>query len=530
MTLEPDLIVGADVDSSAEHEPMQLAGGRVVSLRFMRTALRRRRRLWLSLAAAGLLVGAGYHLVVPVKYSAISTLYLAAPPGTDQTVASSDNLAMLQTAGVGQRAIALLGEHGITPSELLGKEPGTAVSDNVLTITISGPSSAEAVRRVNAVATAYLAFRAQQVNAQNQALVTAANQQIAKLQSQISGLTARINALGAPATSQQLSSLVTQRSTATSQVADLQQSVQTDNLDTLSVSKGSRVITSGTPVDTSKKKVLVLDGLTGLAAGLGLGLFVVVLEAVLSDRLRRREDIAAVLGAPVDVSVGRVGRRGLFFRSSIRAMVSAPEPGVQILAQYLGDRLAVSGPKPTELVVAVDDVGVPAAAMAVLAGTLSSAGKRVVLVDSTANRVLGRALGASQVGFRAVPVGRAPSVTLLVPPKPWEPDEDGRWEAGLAEAADADAVLVVATVDPAVGAWHLRSWAADAVLAVSAGRSTGQRIDAVAELLDAADVTVSSAVLLGADADDESVGLPEPGASVFGRRLGSVHRAMATLT
>jgi hypothetical protein len=52
----------------------------------------------------------------------------------------------------------------------------------------------------------------------------------------------------------------------------------------------------------------------------------------------------------------------------------------------------------------------------------------------------------------------------------------------------------------------------------------------VAELLEVADVSVSSVVLLGADASDDSVGIPEPefGASDSGRRLGLVPASRST--
>ena len=52
----------------------------------------------------------------------------------------------------------------------------------------------------------------------------------------------------------------------------------------------------------------------------------------------------------------------------------------------------------------------------------------------------------------------------------------------------------------------------------------------MAEILEAANITVDSAVLLGADANDDSVGIPEPGAAVFGRRLGLVPIAEPALT
>jgi hypothetical protein len=128
-----------------------------------------------------------------------------------------------------------------------------------------------------------------------------------------------------------------------------------------------------------------------------------------------------------------------------------------------------------------------------------------------------------------VPLSGGAEITLVTPRQPWEPDQDGRWEYDLADVANADAIVVVATVKPTVGAWHLRAWANDAILTVSAGRSTVQEINTVAELLDAADITAASAVLLDADTDDESVGLPEPGAVAFGRRqrLDLVHAAVS---
>jgi hypothetical protein len=68
-------------------------------------------------------------------------------------------------------------------------------------------------------------------------------------------------------------------------------------------------------------------------------------------------------------------------------------------------------------------------------------------------------------------------------------------------------VIVVATVDPAVGAGELPRWANSAVVFVTAGKASAQRINGTAELLRAASVGVRSAVLLNADPNDDSIGL-----------------------
>lgn len=511
-----------------EPQPSPLVTGRMISLRFITAALRRRRRLWVGLTILGLVVGVGYRVAVPPKYQATATLYLAHPPGANDSVISANDLAMLSTVTVGQQAIAALGEHGLTPQSLLGKAPGTAVSDNVLTITIAGSTQAEAVRRANAVATAYLAFRSEQYKAQNDAVVSAANHQVTKLQTQVAQLTNGINQLGG-VQSQEMANLIDQRASLSSQITNLQQSVQTDNLSTLTVAQGSRVLTPATPAKSSQVKTLLLDAGSGLIAGVAIGLLVVILQAVLSDRLRRREDIASVLGAPVDVSIRRPRRRP-FRRLTVAGMTHAPGPDVRTMVHYLHDRMAKAGPRPTELLVALDDPQLPAAAAALLAAKLSSSGRKVVLVDATADRVLGTAFGAPRVGTQSIKVGGAPEVTMVVPPRPWEGDDTGHWEGNRADLANANAILVVATVDPSSGAWHLRRWGPDAVVTATAGACTAQRINAIAELLAAAEVSVSSAVLLGADANDDSVGFPDPVASAMGRRLGVVPHAQVMST
>jgi capsular polysaccharide biosynthesis protein len=525
-SLRPPAALGSSADQEPESDSLRLLTTRMVSLRFVRAALRRNRWAWLMLAVLGLVIGAGYHVAVPMKYSATATVYLSHPSGSNATAEVQNDLAMLETPSVGNRAIALLGAqgHGLTSSKLLGKAPGTVVSGNVLDITIWGSSSGQAVLRANAVARAFLAFRAQAFEAENQAVVAAADQQVAKLQAQITTLNAQIStSRSSPA---QLASLESQRAAATSDITSLQQSVQQDDLNTLSIVKGTRILSPGTPVATSKRKVFILDGLTGLVAGLAVGLLGVIVLAVASERLRSREDIAAVLGAPVGLSLEKVPRRARRPRS-LRSVRSAARPQLRVFSEFLRDHLDNGHRLSTELVVAVDDVYFPAAALVGLAHELASEGKFVALADSTASRVLARSMGAVEIGPKRRGSEDGWPVTLVEPPKPWEAELDGGEQPGIELPPATDVVLVLATVDPAVGAWHLRNWGSEAIVTVTAGASTARRIGVVAELLEEAGITVVSAVLLDADADDESVGLPlSTGASSRGR-LGLVGTAPA---
>ncbi|MGH9088736.1 MAG: Wzz/FepE/Etk N-terminal domain-containing protein [Acidimicrobiales bacterium] len=529
MPPDPDRTVGDAVPAAGTYpDPaagaVQVLTGKMVSLRFVVSALRRTRRLWLAVGALGLVAGIGYHFVVPVKYGATATLYLAHPAGSASTVEAQNDLAILKAATVADHAIARLGPagKGLTPSGLLGKAPATITSGNVMTLTLSGPSSSAAVQRVNALGAAYLAFRSHLYQEQNQSVVTATDQQISNLRTQITSLSSQIGALGTrtKGSSQQLANLQAQRGAATSSLLRLEQSVQQSNLDTLSVVHGSRVITPGTIVPTSRKKVLAVDGLTGMAGGLGAAVVMVIMLACLSDRLRRREDVAALVGAPVALSIGGL-RRGIFRRSA-RAIAARREPALLPLVQHFR-ALVEQSPRHTLLVVAADDPRATAAAVAVVAGALAAQGKHVMVVDETRERSLGRAYGSGAPGIHTVYVGEDdPAITLLVPPRPWE--ADGSLDP-TGEAAAADAVLVVAGVDPGTGAWHLRRWASHAVVSITAGNATARGVAALAELLDAAGIDVPSTVLLGADPDDESAGLPAAAPSTVERRLGAVPAA-----
>jgi hypothetical protein len=83
-----------------------------------------------------------------------------------------------------------------------------------------------------------------------------------------------------------------------------------------------------------------------------------------------------------------------------------------------------------------------------------------------------------------------------------------------AACASADLLLTLITLDPSVGGEHLATWAADAVVVVTAGRSSWTKIHAVGEMIRLAGTRLASAVLVRADKTDESLGVtpaPEAG-------------------
>ena len=73
--------------------------------------------------------------------------------------------------------------------------------------------------------------------------------------------------------------------------------------------------------------------------------------------------------------------------------------------------------------------------------------------------------------------------------------------------ASSGLLLSLVHLDPMLGAGHLVSWAPGAAVLVTAGQSTWTRVQAVGEMIRLGGVHLVSAILLGADKGDESLGL-----------------------
>jgi hypothetical protein len=501
--------IAAPPDPPTEAQPPVVLVGRLVSLRFVLGALRRRRRIWLSLAALGFVVGLGYHVVVPRSYSAHATLYLAQAPGTDPAAGMANDIALLQTPVVGHLAAVRLGEPSLSPSELLGKAPGIALSDNVLILNVAGPSKGEAVRRANALATAFLGFRSARLQQQTASTDQALESQITSLEQQISKLSASIDGAASPSQA----TLVGEQSSDTSELASLEQTVQQNQIASVGVTRGSSVVTPGTLVPASSAKLFGLDGIGGLIGGLVVGVVFVAAKAILSDRIRRRDELASLLGAPVELSLARVRIPKRRQERWIRRAALQPQRELIAFASYLRRRGVRQAGRKSLLVVAMDDLTVPAAALAILGQRLADQGESVLVADLTDEGLLARTIGYlwSERPSRA---GRPGGNLQVFTPSPDEMNElvEPPWDV---TADGANVVLVLTRVEPARGAWHLH-WAKQAVVSVTAGCSSAQRVNSTAVLLRAAGISIRSGVLIGADPEDESIGLLQPESPLVG--------------
>ncbi len=498
---------------------------RLVSLGFFTAALRRSAWFWRITAVIGLLVGSGLYVKAPHTYQSSTTLLLTvgaeAQPGTaileDQAVAQSHSMAglTLQKLGLRQSVNSFLGSYTVTP-----------LTDRVLQITANAPSSDEAMRRANALATEFLAFRADQLQAEQQLEFTALDQQVTQDKQQVASISTQISRLSAlPASSSQRARLSAQRVQGDNDLITLEQQVSGSKaaikVNTATLIGGSKVLDAASPIPPpSRLKHLALYAAGGLIVGLILGMSIIVLRALLSDRLLRRDDVAQALGAPVKLSVPAMrasgwlpGRRG---RISGRYL--------QRIVAYLRDAVPAGSRGVAALaIVPVDDPQVAALSVVSLAKSCAQQGKRVVVADLCSGAPAAMLLGAKGSGVHELSadgthlVAAVPDPAEFAPAGPLRPTSPRAQSAIAGElataCASADLLLTLTTLDPSVGGEHLATWAPEAIVLVTAGRSSWTKIHAVGEMIRLAGTHLVSAVLVGADKTDESLGVTlTPGA------------------
>jgi len=496
----------------------------LVSLGFIKAAIRRSAWFWCITAIIGFLAGVGLYAVSPHEYQASTTLLLALGPNDDPNTAASNWQAMAQS-----RTVAGLAAHDLGLRQSAGSFLATysvaPVTNRIFLVTASALSSNQAVIRANAAAKAFLQFRADQLQTAQKVALQSLDQQTAQTSQNISSIGAQISRLSgqpaSPTQRSQLSSLQTKRAEAATALGNLEQAVVNEQANvqpaTTATVKDSVVLDTAAPLPHSRLKPLLRDAVVGLVMGLVLGMGIVVIQALVSDRLRRRDDIAQALGAPVKLSVGTARLRrwvpGRRWRSGVR------EADVERIAAHLGRVVPGNPGKVAALaVVPVDDLRVPSLSLVALAVSCAEQGDQVVVADLCGSAPAARLLGAKDPGVHAVSV-HGTNLTVAVPERddmmPVGPfhrkSEQGQRSAFTGEVAaacaSANLVLTLATLDPSLGGEHLATWATDAVVMTTAGRSSWTKIRAVGEMIRLSGTHLTSAVLVGADKTDESLGV-----------------------
>jgi capsular polysaccharide biosynthesis protein len=530
---EPDRL-GPYYDFAAtENRSTDFAPG-LVSLGFITAALWRHARLLSVLAIVGLVLGVGAYKARPHQYQATATVLLTLSSYENSQTAPADNEAIAETRAVAGLAVKEFGLNQ-SVSSLLSSYTAVSGTDRLLTVTASAPSADQAVLRANAVASAFLRFRASELQDQQNLIQQSLEQQVNLTKQQLNSTNAQISRLSSqpasPAQQSQLGKLQTEQKIQEDTLGTEEGAAtgnQTVTLSALTAALKNSQILSVVPLPHSKLKPLITYAALGLIVALALGFSIVVVRALVSDRLRRRDDIAYALDAPVKLSVGRLRKRLLPGRKAKR------EHDMKRVIAHLQGAVPRKANGPVGLaIVAVDNAPVVAQAVAALATSCASQGNQLVTVDLSEGAHLARLFGSKKPGTHPVNRGGV-NFTMAVPdrddpgpvgplPSVSAPAGSGRpGEEPVASYGAADLLLTLATLDPALGGDYLATWATNAVVMVSAGQSSAERIHGVGEMIRLAGLRLESVVLIDADKRDESLGLmrrsdEQAGIGVLGR-------------
>ncbi|HEX6519249.1 MAG TPA: hypothetical protein VF070_04430, partial [Streptosporangiaceae bacterium] len=289
---------------------------------------------------------------------------------------------------------------------------------------------------------------------------------------------------------------------------------------TEAAAKGSVVLDSAAPLAHSRLKPLVLEAGVGFVMGMILGLAFVVIQALVTDRLRRRDNVAQALGAPVRLSIGPVRQSRWLPQLPTRPGRDRKSTAdLQRVAAHLARVLPEESNGIVSLaVVAVDDVRLPATCLASLAVTCAAQGKQVIVADLCDGAPVAGLLSATDPGVRTVNV-RDTTVTVAVPPRddvapigpldrvPVRLQRSSFGTEVAAACASANLLLTLVVLDPAIGGEHLATWSGHAVAVVTAGWSSWTKIHGVGEMIRLSGTRLISGVLIGADKTDDSLGM-----------------------
>ncbi len=513
-------IPGPDPDEVIDTPPPPLA-----SLHYLRSALRRRRRTWVGLAIVGLVLGIAYSVLRPPASVATTSLMLVHEQGTDPAQAMATDVSILRTRTVAAHVVGDLGLT-MTPEDFQSTITVVPVTSDVLALSVEAPDNTAAMARVRALSDAYLSFRAEQVQAQSNALIEGNRQRIAQLQGQAEQLSKQYDALsaGGAGGQQRAADVLTQRSQVVAQISTLQQTNQSTALDTSTLVSASHVLDAPSLVPVSPLKAFLLPAASGLIGGAGLGVGIVLLGALTSTRLRTREEVAVAVGAPVRMSVAEV--RGPWRWLRLGSGRDTAARNLDLLVHGLGSACVRQGGRPVRLAVGTLDGSRDVELLVATLGVrLSLAGRSVLLVDLSERGRLEKAVSQAidrecrQGSPAAAPTVFRPEGVPALARGPLDrrthPATGPGDEGALRSAWDsADVVLLLADVDPSVGVDELATWAHRMVLVVRSGHSSVERLRTTGELVRSAGLELSHVLLVGADRSDETLGSPDSAAAI----------------
>ncbi|MEE4598401.1 Wzz/FepE/Etk N-terminal domain-containing protein [Streptomyces sp. DSM 41524] len=349
--------------------PERPAAAPLFDLHALVVAVRRRRRLWCSMALLGLLAGVAMAVLLPPPPTAVTKVLVAHQedqPNDTGTLIRTD-VALLGTTRIADKALKSLNSPE-KPEDFLGDYRGTGLTNNLLQIDVTGDSDAEAVARAKALADAFVADHVRRMRetakAESKALLDQRDRvrdELAEVNKAIGGRSPDSDAEASASTE----SLFARRAELNSRIADFDQRAAEARTGTPRIIAGTQIVDAPRAVRHSLPRTAATNAAIGLVLGLVLGLAVAAVGTVVADRPVLRREIAANLGASVIAELphrsGRPWRRRRIRTARTRLTASlartvrgSAEPvsllelgcarGMSVIALDLARALAADGP------------------------------------------------------------------------------------------------------------------------------------------------------------------------------------------
>ncbi|MEU3249820.1 Wzz/FepE/Etk N-terminal domain-containing protein [Streptomyces sp. NPDC006997] len=287
-------------------------------------SVRRRRRLWASVALLGLLVGMAVAVLLPPAPTAVTKVLVAHQedqPNDPGTLIRTD-VALLHTTRIADAALRSLGETGVSAEDFMAEYEGLGLTNNLLQITVTGDSDAQAVARARAVADAFVADHVRRIRQAASAEAKTLLEQRDRMRDELAQVNEAIGdgatPLNDPKASADMESLFARRAELTSRITDFDQRAADARVGTPQLIAGTQIVDEPRALTNSVPRNAATNGAIGCVLGLVVGLALAAVGTVVADRPVLRRDIAAHLGASVLAELPR-GGGGLWRRRRTRA-------------------------------------------------------------------------------------------------------------------------------------------------------------------------------------------------------------------
>ncbi|MEF9906979.1 Wzz/FepE/Etk N-terminal domain-containing protein [Streptomyces sp. P9-A2] len=499
------------------------ASAPLLDLQALVVAVRRRRRLWCSMALLGLLLGAAVAVLLPPPPTAVTKVLVAHQqdqPNDPGTLIRTD-AALLHTTRIAGAALRSL-ESPEKPEDFMEDYEGLGLTNNLLRITVTGDSDAEAVARAEALADAFVADHVRRIREAADAEAKTLLEQRDRMREELAEVNEAIGDGSSPQSGPQdsasMESLFARRAELTSRFTDFGQRAAEARIGTPQLVAGTQIVDAPRVVRHSLTGTAATDAAIGLALGLALGLAVAAVASVVADRPVLRRDIAANLGASVIAELPRRparlwrrrrtrAARTRLTTSLARTVRGSTEPvsllelgcarGASVIALDLARELAEQEP-----VVVVDGLPGPQ-----LSGRRPKPGDPPVVGGEQTPAVPDDLPGPQLRGRH---------------PKPGEPAVGGGEQSAPAVGGEQSAVAVggehaaavapgerrlgVGSVAPGTAWTDLRCLGTRTVLVVRAGHGSAAWLHTVARQLAEQRITVIGVVLIDPDPRDRTDG------------------------